>query len=189
MPPSTFLFVTYVIGRKSAVNFASTPTWTGAIEGQRVCLAIVVIDVIENVEPRNRGYDSRHNVAKALRIIRGGLHARRLPGRVHFELAPGTNDGSAWRHSTPIRSNPMVLTGHTNDQSPSPGGICDLCGPIATNVCLGSLADIKAWIRDVRFTPKSRLVHLRYQCPLSAISRHSTSTTPPPGLLDRAVLH
>jgi len=26
----------------------------------------------------------------------------------------------------------------------------------------GSLADIKAWIRDVRFTPKSRLVHHRY---------------------------
>src|SRR4029450_2175946 len=38
------------------------------------------------------------------------------------------------------------------------------------NVRFGSLADIKAWIRDVRFTPKSRLVHLRYRCPLSARS-------------------
>src|SRR4026208_609467 len=43
------------------------------------------------------------------------------------------------------------------------------------HVRFGSLADIKAWIRDVRFTPKSRLVHLRYRCPLSARSGHSGS--------------
>ena len=41
-----------------------------------------------------------------------------------------------------------------------------------TNVCLGSLTDIRERIRDVRFTPKSRLVHPRYRCLLSASSRH-----------------
>jgi hypothetical protein len=38
------------------------------------------------------------------------------------------------------------------------------------DVRFGSLADIRERTRNVRFIPKSRLVHLRYQCPLSANS-------------------
>jgi len=45
-------------------------------------------------------------------------------------------------------------------------GDCEPTSVEDANVRYGSLADIKAWIRDVRFTPKSRLVHLRYRCPL-----------------------
>ena len=40
------------------------------------------------------------------------------------------------------------------------------------DVCFGSLADISERIRDVRFTPKSRRLHLRYRCLLSANSGH-----------------
>src|SRR6516162_4804020 len=36
---------------------------------------------------------------------------------------------------------------------------------------LGSLADIRERIRDVRLIPRSRHVHRWHQCPLSAISR------------------
>ena len=36
------------------------------------------------------------------------------------------------------------------------------------NVCLGSLADIRARIRDVRFTPKSGHAHRQHRRPLSA---------------------
>ena len=56
-------------------------------------------------------------------------------------------------------------------------GDCEPTSVEDANVRYGSLADIKAWIRDVRFTPKSRLVHLRYRCPLSANSQTWRSAT------------
>jgi len=56
-------------------------------------------------------------------------------------------------------------------------GDCEPTSVEDANVRYGSLADIKAWIRDVRFTPKSRLVHLRYRCPLSANIRHGAAST------------
>ena len=48
-------------------------------------------------------------------------------------------------------------------------------GRRACSVCFGSLADVRAWIRHVRFTLKSGHAQSRYQCLQSANSGHLQS--------------
>jgi len=53
-------------------------------------------------------------------------------------------------------------------------GDCEPTSVEDANVRYGSLADIKAWIRDVRFTPQEQTRSSSDRCPLGADSGHSS---------------
>jgi hypothetical protein len=70
-------------------------------------------------------------------------------------------------------ANMSTLSRSTLVLAPRPSGLS------SGKVCCGSEADIRMRTRHVRFTPRTRLVHLRYRCPLSAKSRHGTGDISP----------